>query len=324
MRRATAGSLAAFVVLAAAALPGGGCRRSSPLADGVRDGAVDWELPGGAEEMPADTAGETTETVSEAGAGAEAAPPEDMRPASQAVSTLGDRLVVWLDAGKSVEPRLGSLSMWTDQSGRGNHAINPTAGSGPTPALELDAINGLPAVQFAADTDRLIIPDSASLHFGLDDVIAAVVLKHQSAVAPYSRIVLSKPQPVEPFDGLGLLVNFEGGFGAGAQIAYRQLAVTYTPPSGTFADNVARLYVFRRAENALELRVNGRSVGLTSALRGALPVDLTNAANLNIGGPGSAFQALRGSIAEIVIVRGSVAGAELAALEEYLVSKYRL
>jgi hypothetical protein len=294
-----------------AALPVAGCRGSAPLAGSARDAAAG----------PPDAAGEASPTEP----GADGAGPEDAgKPGSQGAAFLGGRLVVWLDSGKGVEPASGAIGTWVDQSGSGNHAFNPGAGTGTSPALELDAINGLPAVKFAADTDRLVISDSHSLHVGVEDVIAAVVLKHQSAPAPYSRIVLSKQQPVDPFVGLGLFVNWDNGLGAGAQIVYRGLSVNYTPLSGSYADGVARLYVFRRAEDQLELRVNGRSVGLTSALRAGLAVDLTNTSTLNIGGAGSAFQALRGSIAEIVIARGSVAGAELVALEQYLMDKYGL
>jgi hypothetical protein len=317
-------SATAFLALVAAGASVTSCSRSTPIAGGTRDAAIEWSLPGWEEEPPTDASDVAGEDAT-ADVAPDAAPSPDAKlPSSQAVTALSDRLVLWLDAGQGVEPRAGSLSTWTDQSGRGNHAINPKAGNGGTPGLVMNAINGLPAVQFEADTDRLVVADSTSLHFGLDDVIAAVVMKHKSAQAAYSRIVLSKQQPQSPFIGLGLFVNWDNGFGAGAQLVYTQVAVNYSPPGGTFADDLPRLYLFRRAENQLELRVNGRSVGLNSALRSGSPVDLTNAASLNIGGQGSDFQALRGSIAEIVIVRGSVAGAELVALEEYLMAKYRL
>lgn len=55
-------------------------------------------------------------------------------------------LRLWLKADDGVSLDLdGSVSMWADRSGRGNHAIRPN-GSGPTWAT--NAINGRPAVRF--------------------------------------------------------------------------------------------------------------------------------------------------------------------------------
>ena len=73
-------------------------------------------------------------------------------------------LKLWLDASDGstiVSDGSGNIQQWSDKSGSGNHATQPTAGERPT--LASTALNGKPAVRFDGSDDGLVIADSLSL-----------------------------------------------------------------------------------------------------------------------------------------------------------------
>ena len=244
-------------------------------------------------------------------------------------TTLGTRLVLWLDAAKGVTSGAAvdgggaAISGWADQSGMHNDAVDPVD-AGPEPTLLANAIHGLPAVAFAGSTEFLMVPDAPTLHFGTDDLTAAVVVQHTSPASTGSRMFISKQTPGYPFTGLGLFGNWSSGFGAGAQLVYGSVAAVYAPDGGTLADGMPRLYVYHRTADKIELRINGASVAEASDLIDGGAIDLTNTAAIHIGGQGGASQTITGSIPEIAVIRGTLTNGELSSLEAYLLTKYGL
>jgi hypothetical protein len=295
---------------------GGGSASTSATGAGSGSGGNTANAAGAGGEGGGGGAGAGS-TSSSTGAGGEGGAPAG----GAAPTLLGSRLVVWLDGEKGVISSSGKVIVWADQSGSENDALSPASGGGTAPTRQTDGIGGRPAIQFASDTAYLRIPDSASLHFGTDEIVAAAVLRHTSGLASESRIVVTKQWLDFPYVGMGLFVNYSGGVGAGAQVIYSpQVAASFAPATGTYADDQPRLVVFHRAGEQLELRINGASVAIT----GGGGIDLSTSAEVRIGGQGAAFQALRGSIAEIMVVRGAISGGELGELEHYLMEKYQL
>ncbi len=83
----------------------------------------------------------------------------------------------------------------------------------------------------------------------------------------------------------------------------------------------------RRTGNTLEIRVDGQSSGTLTD--GSVAVDVSAAgANAAIGANGGnlspEFQQLHGDVAEIVAVHGTLAPADLASLEQYLMTRYAI
>ena len=73
-------------------------------------------------------------------------------------------LKLWLDASDGstiVSDGTGAIQQWSDKSGSGNHATQPTAGE--RPVLNSGALNGKPAVRFDGSDDGMVIADSLSL-----------------------------------------------------------------------------------------------------------------------------------------------------------------
>lgn len=70
-------------------------------------------------------------------------------------------LTLWLDATQEGFANGAAVATWTDRSGAGNHATQPTATYRPEFEVGGSAINGLSSVRFrAADLEHLILPDS--------------------------------------------------------------------------------------------------------------------------------------------------------------------
>jgi len=73
-------------------------------------------------------------------------------------------LKLWLDASDGstiVSDTSGAIQQWSDKSGSGHHATQPTAVE--RPVLNSTALNGKPAVRFDGSNDGMVIADSLSL-----------------------------------------------------------------------------------------------------------------------------------------------------------------
>ena len=80
--------------------------------------------------------------------------------------TVKDGLQFWLKADAGVTATGGKVSVWKDQSGKGNDASQADAGS--QPALVSGVINGKPVVRFDGTAPSLVAADSPSLNLAAD------------------------------------------------------------------------------------------------------------------------------------------------------------
>jgi hypothetical protein len=233
--------------------------------------------------------------------------------------------VLWLDASQETGlPHGAEMSVWSDRSGHLNHATQ-TIGSS-RPIYSTAGVNNLPTVVFNRAAGFLMVADSDSLHFGIDD-FAVMVVARGAPPQNSDATLLLKQEAMPPYRGVGLSLNAGFSLRAAAQID----ATIWVRSYGYFDDDLPRLISGRLLSTgypALEIRINGGSQGRAIFDR---RTDISAAGQaLLIGGSGpsavasSGFRTFRGSISEIVAVRGPLAEDELAMLEIYLLAKYGL
>jgi hypothetical protein len=120
-----------------------------------------------------------------------------------------------------------------------------------------------------------------------------------------------------------MLASGSGFFAA--QVEY--LSGYFAPSSkGGLNDGTARLYGGRRTGGtSVETRINGVAVGaqVTPTVVDVSAVGVPIALGLDVAN-GEGSQQLDGDIAEVVAIRGTLAAADLACFESYLITKYAL
>jgi len=240
-------------------------------------------------------------------------------------TALGNRLVLWLDAGALALTNGQDVPAWSDLSGAANHALQ--AFDSYRPIYTASAINGLPAVTFDGAQSHLEIADALTLRWGTGDFAILVVARGAPSQAT-NAMLYQKSNLSSPFAGPNFYVNADKP--SSSRRAQIQLdASTYTGTLAGVGDTVARLFVgARRAASGasvLEMRVNGATE--TTLSIGAVDIDAVGQAVIighNGYNPNSGFQAFEGDIAEVCAVRGALSDAELDDLEGYLMSKYAL
>ena len=223
------------------------------------------------------------------------------------------------------------VSSWGDQSGANNNAGQIVATRQTTQVTGV--INGHPVIRFDGIHHALDVTDAASLQWGTDDFVIAVVanFKNSATTGASYGLLYSKQLETGPFPGPSLWGNLVVSGQTQPVFALQiQGGATYnaaTPSSKPLNDGNIRLYAGRRTGGTnLEVRVNGAQAGVSVA---ASTINLSAVGQpLHIGGhlasDGSFGQALDGDIAEIVAVHGSSTAAQLQTLESYLMKKYGL
>lgn len=245
-------------------------------------------------------------------------------------------LVLWLDAAKGVTQNMGNVSVWADQSGKGNDASQNINNRQPT--LVMNGINSLPSLHFnqgmgnqQGNGNMLIINDSMSMQWGTGDFAVWVVARYNnipnSGWATGSGTLFDKAPP--PFSqqsrGVYLMANMFGqqGWAPGVEGAVEATQANDLQQGGMFNDNTARAYGFRRAGSTLELRVNGMALA-TKQQQGMVDVSAANQLG-HIGAEGDAnWRRLNGDIAEIIGCKGSISTQDLGSVDGYLKMKYNL
>ena len=239
---------------------------------------------------------------------------------------LGPRLVVWLDASQETGLSHGAeMAQWIDRSGANNNALQPLSLN--RPVYSTQGINGLPTVTFRG-TNYFVASDSPSLRFGTDDFAVMVVARGSPATNANAALLL-KMETVPPFRGLVLYLNATPAPSLKAAIRIDPGLVARTMDD--VSDSNPRLLggrLFGQLPSASVLEIRGNGVA-KSAIYFTPRVDISAPGlGLVIGyrGPDmtSGFYPFEGAISEVVIVRGTLADGELAALEHYLMAKYGL
>jgi hypothetical protein len=212
--------------------------------------------------------------------------------------------------------------VWNDRSGNGNHASQTLVEQRPT--LVRGALDGHAVVRFDGQLTWLGIPDSPSLRWGTGDYTLEVVasLSNDPNVNDGFGMIYGKFETIAPYIGPKFWSSYPG-IGTVLAADNRNDEVVASARSA-LNDGKVRLYGMRRtALTRYEVRVSGFATSRT--------VSITNVDALGnfvfIGAhpiTGAVFQAMKGDIAEMVAVGGTLSPSDLAKLETYLQAKYGL
>ena len=209
-----------------------------------------------------------------------------------------------------------AVASWTDASGSGNPATQPSATNRPTFAAT--AIHGLPAVRFNAAT-------SSSLAFTRpvqDDFTIFCVFRSSlgsgTGTQFYQGAGLLSGEMAGVVNDFGLSVNSSGLVLAGTG----NPDVTAVSRSSYFADGQAHLATFQRsrATGTLTLYVDG----LAQATASAGQQSLTAPAQLVLGAQQTLNNYLTGDIAEVIVFAATLNERERVAQESALIARYGL
>jgi len=236
-------------------------------------------------------------------------------------AALGSRLVLWLEGDAFTD--IGGSVKWPDKSGLGNDAFQDAATRMPAivDASTDGAVNGHGVVRFAGN-QFLAIADNVALQWAPGDFGFYIVMRHTNGTNDYG-IGYAKWSDVGGlgFPGFFMWASYPqaGATGYVTRLDTQQAVLS----DGGLNDGVARLVAARKVAGNLELRVQGNQVGMITDA-GFPDASAFNAPGIPavIGGRQGAIQALKGDIAEIIAVKGTLTDAEQTSVETYLKAKY--
>ena len=320
---------------------GSGGVSGAPIAVGGEAGS--FELGGGAEHQAGD--GGASTNMGEAGQAAGSAGESELGGRAGAPSTdkllspadIGVAVMLWLDASVGVIADAdGAVVEWQDRSLWGQapikqHAAPPEPGRAPKwVSNNADAGFGkFPALQFDGHDDKLLLADAPHLQVGVEPFVLEIVLSNLTDQC-CQQLVLLKDINVPPYPGITVTVNWwvniydtnhyppTGEYSAFLQFTPDQVSTPFSD-AADYRDGKPRVLSMLRTKQELSIRINGQVLdGIASKGIDASAVGQ----DLVIGGhPGNDQLQFRGSIAEIVFVRG-LETADALALDRYLVKKY--
>ena len=234
-------------------------------------------------------------------------------------------VVLWLDSGVGVAiGEQSSVSLWQDQSGHGNDAVQDDGPHRPT-FVPAGANGRRPLVWFRPPPEKqwtyLRVQDGPSLHWGLEDIALFVVASSTNGRA-IAGVLLRKTSPPPRTEGLHVFA--EGGrFG----VMLRAGTVPYeTIREGLTDGPLFAFNVRRRAKIVLELRVNGEPQGRVTGPELAINLSAVGA-DIVLGAGADVMPTccqLYGGIAEVIAVKGPLVEGDVHRLEAYLGAKYGL
>jgi hypothetical protein len=214
---------------------------------------------------------------------------------------------LWLRADAGIELLNAEVIRWADQSGQNHHAFGEV---GSAPAIENNALNGLPVLVFDGKTDFLVVPHTNGLNAGEEFTIFVVYLYEKGH--ELNRLMQKRSNTV----GIGV----DGWYVAparGAAIASARESKDLFS-SGQF---LAHTSIFDAKAGKLTLFQNGAVVSV-------LPVNAPQTPNthhLFIGKREHTTEAhFAGKIAEIIIYNRALDDKARSQVEEYLLQKFGL
>lgn len=242
-----------------------------------------------------------------------------------------DGLSIWYD-GSVIDETAGIVNQWTDQSGKGNHAIQGEAAR--KPSVQENAINAQRAVVFNGASTSLAIPDDPTIQFGKGSFAIIMCVRHSvdaSAEPPRDyAMAFSKVDPNAAFPYVGVSITANSiitnpdptntGFLFQLQATSR-LGTTRK----RLNDDKFHIVSSRRLLDTIDIRVDGRLEGEETSADIAT-LDVSNpgiAAHLGSNG-NQQYYFLKGALAELVVVKGPLADGELEKVESYMKAKYAL
>lgn len=263
-------------------------------------------------------------------AGADAAddvtqPDPDAATGSFTPASFGARLVFWLDATKGIgvsdagKDGATAIVSWADQSALRNDALQPVA------ALQPVVVGGAhPYVGFDG-TDRIAIKDNPTIQWGKDDFAIATVVRYTNP-QPTFALVVGKYDLQAPFPGPNIYANYFAPQPSTAMVG--RIDGNHVVASSVTGcnDGKPHVVVLRRTGTGIDVRVDDKaSANAEAGAEAGGPIDVTAPdADIVIGNRPNGTAGLRGDVAEVIGIRGTVTDAEVSSLESYLRAKWGL
>jgi len=231
---------------------------------------------------------------------------------------INTNIALWLTADTGVQADSnGLVSVWADQSGLGNDALQANPGN--QPIYVANAIQGRPAVQFGISGNQLLTIAGQVLT-GTQFTIVAVI--NDQASNATSRVLLSSFTNTSsaPPVSLGLSegypnpvsVQFSQEFGPGAAILggpQHVSVLSAVVTNGPGCSNTTSLYQNQRLIGTATLPCS-----VTNTLAGPYAIGALS------GGSGDTFW--RGEIAEVLVYNTGLSQTEMQQVYGYLQAKY--
>ena len=218
-------------------------------------------------------------------------------------------LRLWLRGdGGVISGSTGAVSLWEDQSGHGNDAVQSTGTS--QPSLQTNQLNRLPVLRFDGTNDYLSVARAATIE--PSTITIAAVAKHTGGGTSDYAVVAVKGNAWTSA-GYGLLRQSTGNARAFIN-HYTNTQVTASWPSSSW--------------NVLMNRYDGTAVKLfQNGAETASHTTSTTMAHENLplylGGRAGSYQ-LQGDIAEVILFNRALSATERKEIDAYFFQKYNL
>ncbi len=229
------------------------------------------------------------------------------------------RLPLWLDASdaSTITQTSNNVSQWADKSGNANHAVQATGAN--QPVTGSGTINGLNTLTFTT-SKRMTVPYGAEFYNNLGQHVFVVAewdtLNTYSAVfgryagAGSREFLLSKQDSTAPANTLYMTYSQDG---TAVTTIGRVRTIAINTPYVVYGSIQNNQYVEVGSNNA---RADQRSLITGSVFDDSTPPNIT------IGDSSSTGTAMRGKIAEVIVVSGDLSVAEKDWILNYLGNKW--
>jgi hypothetical protein len=224
-------------------------------------------------------------------------------------------MALWLkaDAGVTADVN-GLVNEWDDQSGNGNNLLQ-SFGPPYEPQTVANAINGLPAIHFNATNETYMSANSSPTLAITGDMAILAVVNFSTLTGNTNGMIVSKttqslPAPYDYYVRSGTVQLYRGNGSVNGLVNSTRVPSTGTP----------HLLAAVMQGNTVNHRLDGNPNG-----SGILSTSIgDNGDALYIGTRSDGFDRLNGDLAELIVVGSGISTNDLASLENYLGSKYKL
>lgn len=278
------------------------------------DGGTDLHPNTDADASRGDGGDAGTPSTDDAGCPLAVAPPTMVCQGKQCLTlsnAVRSGVMLWLDPS-NLGPFGSKVSLWCDQSGKENHAY--ALGENNLPQVSRDGV----ALAYGTDDAAFVVANSPSIDLGSDDFLILVVAGIQNGTEAKTIFRKSKggskdPQVAIQWSYYTDISDF--------RLTGLVNETSVVSPAATDAGRV-RLYGLRRADEKLDLRVNGQTLS-------SLPLVTSGASTRNendlfIGQLGYGAPWSVDSLHAVIVIRGKLDAAEVGRLESYFVSAFGL
>lgn len=219
----------------------------------------------------------------------------------------------WLRADAGIQEASGKAQKWLDNSGKGMHATQTTAGNRPT--IAASAVNGLTALTWTPSSSYMLFPNGFA-DFSQGHCFYAVV-KPSSALARYQILDFCDSGSINNTVNFGM-IPLNGFYSA------------VLDSSGNSSEVVSQQSVVYSAFQILEKQQQGSTATLyNNAAQTAqntsmiIPSNVTRTSN-NLGRNWDGTLNFQGQMAEIFVYNKSLSAVERSHMQDYFYAKYNV